>query len=80
MTERLVLSVQKRRVCICQIKDDNGKDGPTNHVNHFATDASDLAEFYDNQTLLAALNRTVNDEASSVAGSLKDRKRHRSGP
>ncbi len=75
MTERLVFSVQKRRVCICQVKDANGKYEPTDHVN-----PADMAEFYENQTQLGALNRTVNDEADSVAGRLKDRKSRCSGP
>ena len=80
MTERLVFSVQKRRVCICQVKDVNGKYGPTDHVNHFTTNPTDMAEFYENETQLGALPRTVNDEADSVADRLKDQKRRCSGP
>ena len=71
MTESLVFSVQKRRVCICQVHDDHGKHGPTNHENHFATNPTERDEFYENKTQLGALNRTVNDETSSVAGRLK---------
>ena len=81
VTDKLVLSLQGRRVCICQAPDEVGKYGPTRHVNHFAANAIDLAEFYDHQRALGAPHSPhspqASDEMSSVAGRVKDRKRRR---
>ncbi len=78
VTDKLVLALQGHRVCICQAPDEVGKYGPTRHVNHFAENAHDLAEFYDHQTALGTLNGPrANGEITSVAGRLKDRKRRR---
>ena len=78
VTDKLALSLQGRRVCICQVCDAVGNYGPTRHVNHFARNATDLAEFYDHQTALGAPNSPqASDEMSSVAARVKDRKRRR---
>ena len=49
-----ICELQGLRVCICQVCDEVGKYGPTRHVNHFAENAMDLAEFYDHMTALGA--------------------------
>ena len=78
VTDKLALSLQGRHVCVCQARDELGKYGPTHHVNHFADNAQDLAEFYDHQTAHGAPNSPqASDEMSSVAGRVKDRKRRR---